>query len=98
PVSNATLPANRCAVATNLPPEPTEPALDRGSMPRRGAAHRSGSATASARGHNLAMADPNARTSDLETALRTTGAVREFTDRPVTRDEVAPILDVARLA
>jgi len=35
---------------------------------------------------------------DLETALRTTGAVREFTDRPVTRAEVARILDVARFA
>src|SRR5262245_2035906 len=44
------------------------------------------------------MTDPNARTSDLETALRTTGAVREFTDRPVTRDELARILDVARFA
>lgn len=35
---------------------------------------------------------------DLETALRTTGAIREFTDRPVTRAEVARILDVARFA
>jgi nitroreductase len=49
------------------------------------------------------MADTNARTpdprtGDLETALRTTGAIREFTDRPVTRDEIARILDVARFA
>ena len=47
-------------------------------------------------------ADPAAPRSadvpDLETALRTTGAVREFTDRPVTRAEVARILDVARFA
>lgn len=35
---------------------------------------------------------------DLETALRTTGSVREFTDRPVTRADVARILDVARFA
>jgi len=41
---------------------------------------------------------PNARTGDLEIALRTTGAIREFTDRPVTRDELARILDVARFA
>ena len=41
---------------------------------------------------------PNARTGDLETALRTTAAIREFTDRPVTRDELARILDVARFA
>jgi len=37
-------------------------------------------------------------TNDLETALRTTGAVREFTDRPVSRAEVARVLDVARFA
>jgi len=41
---------------------------------------------------------PNARTGDLETALRTTAAIREFTDRPVTRDELVRILDVARFA
>jgi len=44
------------------------------------------------------MADPNARTTDLETALRTTAAIREFTDRSVSRDEIARILDVARFA
>jgi nitroreductase len=44
------------------------------------------------------MADRNARTTDLETALRTTAAIREFSDRPVTREEVAQILDVARFA
>ena len=46
------------------------------------------------------MADrtPNSRTDDLETALRTTGSIREFTDRPVTRDEITQILDVARFA
>jgi len=44
------------------------------------------------------MADPNARTTDLETALRTTASIREFTDRPVTRADVARILDVARFA
>lgn len=37
-------------------------------------------------------------TDNLETALRTTGAIREFTDRPVSRAEVARILDVARFA
>ncbi|MBM3659586.1 MAG: nitroreductase family protein [Actinobacteria bacterium] len=37
-------------------------------------------------------------TSDLETALRTTAAIRTFTDRPVNRAEVARILDVARFA
>jgi len=41
---------------------------------------------------------PHARTGDLETALRTTGAIREFTVRPVSRDELARILDVARFA
>src|SRR5262249_39229491 len=41
---------------------------------------------------------PRARTGDLETALRTTGAIREFTDRPVSRDELDRILDVARFA
>ena len=41
---------------------------------------------------------PDARTTDLETALRTTAAIREFTDRPVTRGDVAQILDVARFA
>ena len=40
----------------------------------------------------------DATTTDLETALRTTGAVRTFTDRPVTRAEVIRILDVARFA
>ncbi|MFM8303411.1 MAG: nitroreductase family protein [Actinomycetota bacterium] len=44
------------------------------------------------------MASHPAPTTDLETALRTTGAIREFTDRPVTRAEVARILDVARFA
>ena len=44
------------------------------------------------------MADPHARTTDLETALRTTGAIREFTDRAVTREEIAQILDIARFA
>jgi nitroreductase len=39
-----------------------------------------------------------AATADLETALRTTGAVRDFTDRPVSRAELARILDVARFA
>lgn len=39
-----------------------------------------------------------ARTTDLETALRTTGAVRAFTDHPVTRADVTRILDVARFA
>jgi nitroreductase len=41
---------------------------------------------------------PNARTGDLETALRTTGSIREFTDRPISRDDIAQILDVARFA
>ena len=41
---------------------------------------------------------PNARTGDLETALRTTAAIREYTKRPVTRDDLARILDVARFA
>jgi nitroreductase len=41
---------------------------------------------------------PHARTGDLETALRTTAAIREFTDRPVTRAELGRILDVARFA
>ena len=36
---------------------------------------------------------PNARTTDLETALRTTGAIREFTDHAVTRDDLARILE-----
>ncbi len=35
---------------------------------------------------------------DAATLLRTTGAVREFTGRPVTRAEVARILDLARFA
>lgn len=39
-----------------------------------------------------------ARTTDLETALRTTGAIRSFTDRPVTHAEIHRILDVARFA
>jgi nitroreductase len=39
-----------------------------------------------------------AATQDLETALRTTGAIREFTPRPVSRAELARILDVARFA
>ncbi len=34
----------------------------------------------------------------LEAALRTTGAIRSFTDRAVTRAELARILDVARFA
>jgi nitroreductase len=48
--------------------------------------------------HNQGMADPNAHTTDLETALRTTAAIREFTDRPVTRAELVRLLDVARFA
>jgi len=44
------------------------------------------------------MSDPAARTTDLETALRTTGAIRNFTDRPVTHEDVVRILDVARFA
>ena len=35
---------------------------------------------------------------DLIEALRTTGAVREFEDRPVDRDVVARVLDTARFA
>lgn len=35
---------------------------------------------------------------ELLDALRTTGAVREFTDRPVTRAQLAELLDVARFA
>jgi nitroreductase len=35
---------------------------------------------------------------DLTEALRTTGAVREFTDRPVGDDVVARVLDTARFA
>jgi nitroreductase len=42
--------------------------------------------------------DPSPAIGDLETTLRTTGAVREFTDRPVSRAEIARILDVARFA
>lgn len=45
----------------------------------------------------MATPQPTA-TTDLETALRTTGAIREFTDRPVRRAEIARILDVARFA
>lgn len=41
---------------------------------------------------------PSPEVPDLETALRTTGAIREFTDRPVTRAEVTHLLDVARFA
>jgi nitroreductase len=44
------------------------------------------------------MATADARTTDLETALRTTGAIRAFTDRPVSRAELARVLDVARFA
>ena len=44
------------------------------------------------------MASHPTATADLETALRTTGAIREFTDRAVSRAEVARILDVARFA
>ena len=44
------------------------------------------------------MADPNAQTTDLETALRTTAAIREFTNRPVTREDLTRLLDVARFA
>jgi nitroreductase len=39
-----------------------------------------------------------AATTDLETALCTTGAIRQFTDRPVSRADVARILEVARFA
>lgn len=35
---------------------------------------------------------------DLRTALRTTGSVRAFTDRPVDRDSVRRVLDTARFA
>lgn len=35
---------------------------------------------------------------DLIEALRTTGAIREFTDEPVTDDQLARILDTARFA
>jgi nitroreductase len=44
------------------------------------------------------MAAHPTATDHLEIALRTTGAIREFTDRRVTRAEVARILDVARFA
>ena len=44
------------------------------------------------------MAPNPTATTDLETALRTTGAIRDFTDRAVSRAEVARILDVARFA
>ena len=44
------------------------------------------------------MATNPTATTDLETALRTTGAIRDFTDRGVTRAELARILDVARFA
>ena len=39
-----------------------------------------------------------ATTTDLETALCTTGAIRQFNDRPVSRGDLARILDVARFA
>ena len=90
-MSSATLPVNRCAVATSLPPREWI----------AGACHTT--TRVGLPGHNHVMTDPhartpNARTGDLETALRTTAAIREFTDRPVTRDELARILDVARFA
>lgn len=44
------------------------------------------------------MVSHPALTTDLETALRTTGAIREFTERAVSRDEVAHLLGVARHA
>jgi len=44
------------------------------------------------------MAHVSTATTDLETALSTTGAIRAFTDRPVSRGEIARILDVARFA
>jgi len=40
----------------------------------------------------IQLLDASGVRTDLETALRTTGAIREFTDRPVTRAEVARIL------
>ncbi|MBM3693900.1 MAG: nitroreductase family protein [Actinobacteria bacterium] len=43
-------------------------------------------------------AAPDADALDADTLLRATGSVREFTDRPVTRAEVARILDLARFA
>jgi nitroreductase len=44
------------------------------------------------------MAIDDAHTNDLEQALRTTGAVREFRDEPVPRATVRRVLDVARFA
>ncbi|HSN02951.1 MAG TPA: nitroreductase family protein [Acidimicrobiales bacterium] len=41
---------------------------------------------------------PDAPRLDLAGALRTTGAVRDFTDEPVRRDEIYDILDAARHA
>jgi nitroreductase len=40
----------------------------------------------------------DARTEDLRTALRTTGAVREFRDEPVPHETVRRLLDIARFA
>jgi nitroreductase len=44
------------------------------------------------------MAPTPPATTDLETALRTTGAIREFTGAAVGRDRLRRILDVARFA
>lgn len=44
------------------------------------------------------MAPNPTTTTDLATALRTTAAIRDFTARPVGREEIARILDVARFA
>jgi nitroreductase len=44
------------------------------------------------------MTTGDAHTDDLEQALRTTGAVREFRDEPVPRSVVRRVLDVARFA
>jgi nitroreductase len=42
--------------------------------------------------------EPSEPRLDLEFVLRTTGAVREFTDRRITRTEISRVLDVARFA
>ena len=46
---------------------------------------------------SLAAADA-AHPLDLRTGLRSTGAVRAFTDQPVTEEQVANVLDTARFA
>jgi nitroreductase len=45
-----------------------------------------------------ALAPTTAATTDLETALRTTGAIRNFTGAPIGRERLRRILDVARFA